>query len=259
MHNAAVPKLIRVLVVDDEPAARRKLLRFLEEQPEIEIAGEAHNGSEAIERVASERPDLVFLDIHMPDMNGFEVVEALAQGPHMPAIVFATAYDDYAVRAFEVNALDYLLKPFDRERFEQTLARARKSMSLNEGPDHARLVTLLDALRPAGRHLRRLLVPHEGRSLFVSVAEILRLESERNEVLVHTRRGTFTLRATLESMEQKLDPEQFVRVHKSHLVNLDAIREVHPWFHGDYKLVLNDGTELMWSRRFAAKRPDLVK
>jgi two-component system LytT family response regulator len=250
---------MRVLVVDDEPAARRKLLRFLQDETDVEILGEAANGRDAVERILSERPDLVFLDIHMPDMDGFEVVEALAQSAYMPSIVFATAHDDYAVRAFEVSALDYLLKPFDRDRFTRALSRARKSVASYAEPDQAQLVTLLEALRPPGRFLRRLLVPHEGRSVFVNVSEIVRLESERNDVTVHSRRGSFTLRATLESMEQKLDPEQFVRIHRSHLVNLDAIREIHPWFHGDYNVVLHDGTELMWSRRYAAKRPDLVK
>jgi two-component system LytT family response regulator len=250
---------MRVFVVDDEPAARRKILRFLQDERDVEIAGEASSGREAVERIISERPDLVFLDIHMPDMDGFEVVEALAEGAYVPPIVFATAYDDYAVRAFEISALDYLLKPFDRERFQRALTRARKSVVSATEPDQLQLMTLLDALRPAGRYLRRLLVPHEGRSVFVNVADIVRVESERNDVTVYARRGTFTLRATLESMEEKLDPEQFVRIHRSHVVNLDAIREVHPWFHGDYKLVLHDGTELMWSRRYAAKRPDLVK
>lgn len=250
---------MRVLVVDDEPAARRKILRFLQDEPDVEVVGEAASGREAVERILSERPDLIFLDIHMPDMDGFDVVEALAQSPHMPSIVFATAHDDYAVRAFEISALDYLLKPFDRERFERALSRARKSVASAPDADQAHLMTLLDALRPPGRFPRRLLVPHEGRSVFVNVAEIVRLESERNDVTIHTKRGVFTLRSTLESMEQKLDPEQFVRIHRSHLVNLDAIREIHPWFHGDYKIVLHDGTELMWSRRYAAKRPDLVK
>ena len=250
---------MRVLVVDDEPAARRKILRFLQDESDVEVLGEAQNGAEALERIVSERPDLVFLDIHMPDMDGFEVVEALAQSGYVPSIVFATAHDDYAVRAFEVSALDYLLKPFDRERFERALDRARKSVASSVEPDQAQLMRLLEALRPAGKYLRRLLVPHEGRSLFVNAAEIVRLESDRNDVAIHTRRGTFTLRTTLESLQQKLDPEQFVRIHRSHLVNLDAVREVHPWFHGDYKVVLHDGTELMWSRRFAARRPDLVK
>jgi two-component system LytT family response regulator len=249
---------MRVLVVDDEPAARRKLLRFLQDEDGIEIAGEAQNGAEAVERILSGRPDVVFLDIHMPDMDGFEVVEALAQGGYVPSIVFATAHDDYAVRAFEVSALDYLLKPFDRERFQRALERARKSVSPAE-PDQAQLMSLLETLRPPGRYLRRLLVPHEGGSVFVNVAEVVRLESDRNDVIVHAGRGAFTLRATLESLDRKLDPEQFVRIHRSHLVNLDAIREIHSWFHGDYKVVLHDGTELMWSRRFAAKRPDLVK
>jgi two-component system LytT family response regulator len=249
---------MRVLVVDDEPAARRKIVRFLQEERDVEIAGEAENGDEAVKRILSERPDVVFLDIHMPDMDGFEVVEALAQGGYVPSIVFATAHDDYAVRAFEVSALDYLLKPFDRDRFQRALTRARKSVTSSER-DQSQLMTLLEGLRPPGRYLRRLLVPHEGGSVFVNVGEVIRLESDRNDVLVHARHGAFTLRATLESLERKLDPEQFVRIHRSHLVNIDAIREIHPWFHGDYKIVLHDGTELMWSRRFAAKRPDLVK
>lgn len=248
--------MIRVLVVDDEPAARRKVVRFLKEHDDVEFAGEASTGRDALERIAAERPDLIFLDIHMPDMDGFEVVDALAACEHVPAVVFATAHDEYAVRAFEVSAVDYLLKPFDRERFDRALERARKSVS--EPAAQAQLLTLLDAMRPPGQYPRRILVPSEGRSVFVAVAEIIRFEAERNNVVIHTQRGTFMMRSTLESLEQKLDPQQFARVHRSHLVNLDAVREIHPWFHGDYKLSLHDGSELMWSRRYAVKRPDLL-
>jgi two-component system LytT family response regulator len=249
---------MRVLVVDDEAAARRKVLRFLREHNDVEIAGECANGLEAVDRIRNEQPDVVFLDIQMPEMDGFEVVEALAAGDYVPAIIFATAHDEFAVRAFEVNAVDYLLKPFDRERFDRALERARKSAGVSNVAEQDRLLSLLDAIRPPGQYLRRLLVPTENRSLFLNVAEIFRFEAERNNVVIYSRRGTFAIRTTLESLEQKLDPQQFARLHRSHVVNLDAIKEIHPWFHGDYKVVLHDGTELMWSRRYTAKRPDLL-
>lgn len=255
---SAIPasRVIRVLVTDDEPAARRKVVRFLQEHADVEIVGEAADGAAAVERIRGQAPDVVFLDVQMPGMNGFDVVEALAELERVPAIVFTTAYDEYAVRAFEVNAVDYLLKPFDRDRFERALDRVRDK--LPQDPQ-TQLLALLDAVRPAQGYLRRLLLPAEGRSIFVGTAEIIRLESDRNNILVHARSGTFVLRSTLDALEQKLDPQQFARIHRSHLVNLDAVKAIHPWFHGDYKVDLHDGTQLMWSRRFAAKRPDLVK
>lgn len=249
---------MRVLIVDDEPAARRKVARFLKEHSDMELAGEAASGQEAIERIGRERPDVVFLDVQMPDMNGFEVVEAIAAGNHVPAIVFATAHDEYAVRAFEVSAVDYLLKPFDRERFERSLQRARRIVAEPGDAAQSQLLGLLDAMRPAGQFVRRLLVPSDGRAVFVNTGDILRLEADRNNVSIYSRHGTFTMRSTLDALERKLDPQQFVRVHRSHLLNLDAVKEIHPWFHGDFKIRLHDGTELMWSRRFAAKRPDLI-
>lgn len=259
MSPVSIPGVMRVLIVDDEPAARRKVARFLAEHEDVTIVGEAANGQEAVDHITFEHPDLVFLDVQMPGIDGFEVVEAIAGGDYVPAIVFATAHDEYAVRAFEVNALDYLLKPFDRERFDRALERARKSLAGGAESGQAKLLALLDAMRPAGVRLRRLLVPSEGRSVFINVNEIVRFEADRNNVLIFTRRGTFTLRTTLDLLETKLDPDQFARIHRSHIVNLDGVKEVHPWFHGDYKVKLNDGAELMWSRRYAARRPDLVK
>lgn len=249
---------MRVLVVDDEPAARRKVVRFLKEHDDVELAGEAANGAEALARIDEERPDLVFLDIQMPDLNGVEIVEALAVSEHVPAVIFATAHDEYAVRAFEVSAIDYLLKPFDRDRFDRSLERARKSLPGNSGEAQSQLLTLLDAMRPAGQFARRLLVPAQGRAVFVNTADVIRLEADRNNVNIHSRGGVFALRSTLDALERRLDPQQFVRVHRSHIVNLDAVKEIHPWFHGDFKMRLHDGSELMWSRRFAAKRPDLI-
>lgn len=249
---------MRVLVVDDEPAARRKVVRFLKEHDDVEVAAEAANGQEALDRISVHRPDLVFLDIQMPDMNGFEIVEALAASEHIPAVIFATAHDEYAVRAFEVSAIDYLLKPFDRERFDRSLERARKSVGETSGAAQSQLLTLLDAMRPAGQYARRLLVPADGRAVFVNTGDIVRLEADRNNVLIHSRHGTFALRSTLDALERRLDPQQFVRIHRSHVVNIDAVKEIHPWFHGDFKMRLHDGGELMWSRRYAVKRPDLM-
>ena len=250
---------MRVFVVDDEPAARRKVLRFLQEHADVEVVGEASNGQEALDRISATHPDVVILDIQMPGGDGFDVVEALTANDHAPSIIFATAYDEHAVRAFEVNALDYLLKPFDRERLDRALTRARRSAPDRDRDPQTRLLALLDSIRPAGQYARRLLVPFEGRSVFVAVAEIVRLEADRNNVDLITRRGTFTLRTTLEALEERLDPQQFVRIHRSHIVNLDVVKEIHPWFHGDFKVRLHDGTELMWSRRYASRRAELLK
>lgn len=247
---------MRVLIVDDEPAARRKTRRFLEEHEDIEIAGEAQNGNEAVEQIRLLRPDVVLLDIQMPDIDGFDVVEAVANGEHVPKFVFVTAHDRYAVRAFEVSAMDYLLKPFDRERLTTALEKCRSS---SRDATQSQLITLLDSLRPSGRYMRRLLFSRGGRNAFIPVTEVLRFESDRNNVTIHARSGPASMRTTLDALEARLDPEQFARVHRSHIVNLDAVRQIDPWFHGDYKITLEDGTEVAWSRRFAARRPDLLR
>ena len=246
-----------VLVADDEAPARRKLTRFLDAHDDVEVVGEACNGIDAVDLIAMTKPRLVFLDIHMPDLDGLGVAQALTRMPLPPSVVFVTAYDRYAVRAFEVSALDYLLKPYDRERFDRALERARKS--LESAPDTDLIARTLAEIRKEERYVRRLLIPNEGRSFFISVRDIVRFESDGNTVLVHSRRGDFPLRATLESLETRLDPELFARVHRSHAINIDEIAEIHPWFHGDYKLVMRDGTEIAWSRRYAAKRPYLLK
>lgn len=246
-----------VLIADDEAPARRKLARFLSVHDDVEIVGEASNGIDAVDLIAMTKPRLVFLDIHMPDLDGLGVAESIVGAAEPPSIVFVTAFDRYAVKAFEVSALDYLLKPYDRERFDRTLERARSSM--RSVPDVQRIADTLAQIRNEDKYVRRLLIPNDGRSFFVAVREILRLESEGNNVAVHCKRGVYSLRTTLESLEARLDPGIFARVHRSHLVNIDEIAEIHPWFHGDYKLLMRDGTEIAWSRRFAAKRPDLLK
>jgi len=194
----------------------------------------------------------------MPGLDGLGVVESLSREARPPAIVFVTAYDRYAVKAFEVRALDYLLKPYDRDRFERTLERVRGTLRATP-PALGDLAELVARARNEAAYARRLLIPGDGRSFFVATSDVVRLESDGNNVLVHARRGTYSLRATLEALECRLDPQQFARVHRSHLVNIDEIAEIHPWFHGDYKLALRDGSEIAWSRRYAAKRPDLLK
>jgi two-component system LytT family response regulator len=246
--------MLRALIVDDEAPARRKIARFLREHPDIEAIGEASDGAAAVEKIRSDRPDLVFLDIQMPGVDGFGVIEAIAGDAQVPHIIFVTAHDRYAVRAFDVCAIDYLLKPFDQERFDRALSRLPAT---NDVP--AQLRALLDGLRSGRAYADRLLVPSSDKSLFVPVADIVRVESDRNHVTLHCRSGSYTLRSTLESLETRLDPAHFVRINRSHLVRIDRIKELHTWFHGEYKVVLHDGTSLPWSRRYAVKRPDLLK
>jgi two-component system LytT family response regulator len=248
---------IAVMIADDEAPARRKLARFLAAHEDVNIVAEASNGIDALDLITMTKPRLVFLDIHMPDLDGLGVAETLVRSDDPPSIVFVTAYDQYAVKAFEVSALDYLLKPYDRDRFEQALDRARRS--IDASPDAAGLAMALAKIRNEEQYVRRLLIPNEGRSFFIATREVIRLESDGNNVIVHTARGAHTLRATLESLESRLDPAQFARVHRSHLVNIDEIAEIHPWFHGDYKIQMRDGAEIAWSRRYASKRPDLLK
>ncbi len=245
------------MIADDEAPARRKLARFLADHLDVAVVAEAANGVDALDLIAQTKPALLFLDVNMPDLDGIGVAEALARAEARPAIVFVTAYDRFAVKAFELSALDYLLKPFDRERFEHALARARKALETPAAP--ADLAELLAGIRREERYVRRLLIPGQGRSFFVPVRDVVRLEAEGNTVNVFAANGTrHALRATLESLESRLDPAQFARVHRSHVVNIDAIAEITPWFHGDYKLALRDGTQIAWSRRYAAKRPDLL-
>ncbi len=249
---------LRALIVDDEAPARRKLARFLSECDDVTVVGEAGGGAEAIRLARELQPDVLFLDISMPEIDGFEVVETIASDEHVPRVIFVTAFDQHAIRAFEVSALDYLLKPLERDRLNEAIARAQRAARPGPTSDPKQLMELLDALRPEKRFPKRLLVPTEDRSVFIDVAEIVRVEADGNNVQIITTRGSHSMRATMESIEAKLDPERFARVHRSHVVNLDAIKEIQPWFHGDRQIVMRDGSTLTWSRRYAAKRPDLA-
>ena len=249
---------LRVLVVDDEAPARRKLLRLLREDGLVEVVAEADSGEGAVAAIAEHRPDLVLLDVQMPGMDGLEVTRALSAA-HTPRIVFVTAHEEYAVRAFEVHAFDYLLKPVSRERFRDVLRRAREQRGQGDSALAARMGDLFAELRRARSFADRLLVHEEGRARFVPVRDIAWVEADRNYLVLHCRAGTHMLRGTLDALEKALDPKDFVRINRSSVVRLDAIRELHPWFHGEHKVILQDDTELRWSRRYAGQRADLLK
>jgi two-component system LytT family response regulator len=244
---------IRTLIVDDEPLGRERIRTLLADDPEIEVTGECPDGRRAIAAIERFRPDLIFLDVQMPEVDGFAVLDAIA-GERMPAIIFVTAYDRYAVQAFEVHALDYLLKSFDRERFQAALQRAKEGIRRSkEGFLNERLAGLLEDLQARQERLTRLVVKSAGRIVFLRVEEIDWVEAADNYVRIHAGRESHLIRETLQSLESRLNPENFLRIHRSTLVNLDRIRELQPIFHGDYLVKLNDGTQLTLSRNYREK------
>lgn len=251
---------IRALVVDDEPLARRKLISLLRAAPDVELVGECRNGGEAIARLGEEEIDLVFLDIQMPEVSGLEVVEAI--GPErMPAVVFVTAYDRYAVQAFELHAVDYLLKPFARARFQATLdrARARLGAGTRAERDDARLREVLAQLQRQQGGLQRITIQAEGRISFVEVDRIAWIESEGNYLRLHQSGGSHRVRGTVRSIEARLDPARFVRISRGALVNLAHVREIQPWFRGELVLLLSDDTRLTVSATFAPRFREAIE
>ena len=230
---------IRVLIADDEAPARRIVRSYLGGHEDVEVVAEAENGLEVVDAVRSLDPQLVVLDIQMPGMNGFEAIDAIGIDA-MPAVIFATAYDEFALRAFDVHAVDYLLKPFSRERFDRAFDRALQ----RDTKPYAALI----ASKP---HLDRFVVRHGDRLFFVAATDVLHLAAEGNYVRVRTAEGSHLIRGTLADLESRLDPKRFARIHRSSIVNVDAIREVQTHFHGDYIVVLMTGETLRLSRRFA--------
>ena len=240
--------MIRVLIVDDEPPARRKLARFLRQESDVEIAGEASNGEGAAEAIVELHPDVVFLDVQMPGMSGFEALRMI-QGP-LPQVVFVTAYDQYAVKAFEIHAIDYLLKPFDLPRLQTCLARVRDQLERDSAKDLQRRMEKVLADVTGRIHLSRVMVKSRGRIVFLHTRDIDWIESFANYVDLHVGAQAYTLRETLNSLEARLDPQSFARVHRSVIVNIDRIRELKPWSHNDYLIVMKDGKEIRMSRRY---------
>jgi two-component system, LytTR family, response regulator len=255
---------IRTVVVDDEPLARRRLARLLESDETVDVVGVCANGRDAVRTVREARPDLLFLDVQMPEMDGFGVLQALG-GDGLPQVVFVTAYDQYAIQAFEVHALDYLLKPYTPARLSAAVQRAARQIAAPRATPADRLAELLEHLErerrelgarlagappPAPAQTTRLLVKNGERMFFVPVETIDWLEAEGNYVRLHCGREAHLVRATLSGMEEQLDPRRFTRIHRSTIVNLDRVKEVRPWFAGDYLVKLHDGSELRLSRRY---------
>src|SRR5579859_374349 len=244
---------IRTLIVDDEPLGRERVRTLLARDEDIEVVGESGDGKKAIAAIEKLKPDLVFLDVQMPEVDGFGVLEAIS-GEQAPAIVFVTAFDKYAVQAFEVHALDYLLKSFDPERFEATLKRAKEAIRRSrEGAPNERLAGLIEDLEAKKKRPARLVIRAAGRITFLRVDEIDWIEAADNYVRVHVGKEAHLVRETLQALETRLDPGKFLRIHRSHLVNLERIRELQPVFHGDYLVRLIDGTELTLSRNYREK------
>ena len=240
----------RVLIVDDEPIARRGIRRYLAKHNDIEVVGEAANGIRAVEQINELHPDIVFLDVQMPDLDGFGVIENVEPSASpAPVYVFVTAHDAHAIRAFEVHAVDYLLKPYDKERFARALAHARQVLE-QRGNANRGLEPLLQSLRSL-RPLERFVVKDKKRIFFVPIPNVLWIEAAGNYACIHTAEDSHLLRETLARLEQKLAPHHFIRVRKSAIVNGACIREIRPMFDGVYDIVLAEGTVVTSSRRYA--------
>lgn len=256
---------IRVLVVEDEPLARNRLVKLIRERSGFELVGECSNGLEAVDAIRALSPDLMLLDVQMPEMNGLEVLEAL--GPEqIPAVIFVTAYDQYALRAFEVHALDYLLKPFDDDRFDRALQHARDLLQRGRIESLSKqLFALARDLRSTAEvpaepvpeegptHLERLAIKSGDRVTLIKTPEIDWIEGAGVYVRVHTGKKAHLLRETLSNLEEQLDPNLFVRIHRSTIVNVERVKELKSYFHGEYIVFLHDGTQLKLSRSYRDK------
>jgi two-component system, LytTR family, response regulator len=239
---------IRALIVDDEPLARRSIRRFLDRDTGVALIGECADGASAVTAIRGNKPDVVFLDVQMPEMTGFDVIREI--GPEvMPVTIFVTAYDRYALRAFDENATDYLLKPFRKERFDRALQRAKErvagTLNLN---DLRAVIACLDGDPAHPKYLDRLTVAENGRILLISVTDIDWVAASGNYAHLHTIRRTYEIRQTLAELEAKLNPNEFLRIHRSTIVNVRRIKEIQPWFHGHHLVILQSGQELRMSR-----------
>ncbi len=248
------------LIVDDEPLARDLLRSLLARVADVEIIGEAGDGLAAVEMIERLKPDILFLDVQMPELDGFQVVREL-DPERLPVIIFVTAYDQYALRAFEVAAVDYLLKPFDEDRLQRALERAQAQLASrsrdHEGIDR-KVLDLLQRVTSGERHLDRLVVRSDDRTLLVRTADIDWIEASGKYVKLHVGRVAHTIRESMSRLEDELDPRMFMRISRFHIVNIDRIREFQPWFQGDYVVILNDGTKLTSTRGYRDRLQGLL-
>ncbi len=239
---------IRVLIVDDEPLARERVRSLLQQEPDIDILAECDNGTEAIAAIRKQSPDLVFLDVQMPGLDGFDVLRGLGDHP-LPLVIFVTAHDQHALKAFEVHALDYLLKPFKQARFKEAVQRARTTLATQQtGAVSSKLLALLGQAKPDRDYLARIPVRNGDRVVFVKTQLIEYMESAGNYVVLHAGKENHVVRETLSGLESKLDPKQFVRISRSTLVNVDQIKELQPLFKGEHVVLLHNGKQLTMTR-----------
>ena len=241
---------IRALIADDEPLAREWVRGAVAEDPDLEVIGESGDGFEAAEAIRRLKPDLVFLDVQMPGLDGFGVLEALSP-EEIPAVVFVTAFDQYAVRAFEAQAVDYLIKPFSRERVEEAVRRVRELVKGRSLEDFRESIgRIVEKIRRDRSFPEWVLLKADGKNVFVKVRDIDWIESSRNNVRIHVGPTVYLLHETTSAIASRLDPKKFLRIHRSSIVNIERIRELHPWFNGDYAVILRDGTQLTLSASY---------
>jgi two-component system, LytTR family, response regulator len=249
---------IKALIADDEALARKFIRRMLKENRDFEIIGECSNGRETVAMIRKERPDVVFLDVQMPEMDGLAVLESIGI-EQLPEIIFTTAYEQYAIRAFELHALDYLLKPFDQGRFRDAIKYAKERLRSdrhNEG--RMQLSALLENIKNKAQYLERLVIKATGRITFLRTDEINWIEADDKYVHLHMSKASPMVRQTLSAMEAQLDPAKFRRVHRSAIVNVERIAELQPLFSGEYSILLQDGTKLTLSRNYKDKLFELL-
>lgn len=243
-------KKIKALIIDDEPLACKRIVTLLEEYDQVEVAAVCHNGMEAINEIKNKNPELIFLDIQMPEIDGFEVLRHI-DTDSLPCVIFVTAYDEYALKAFEVHALDYLLKPFKKERFGEALARAQNTINREKATDFTNKVErLLVSLETSKDVLSRIMVESSGQYFFLDIDEVEWIESAGNYVEIHAGDRSYLIRETMVNMERKLDSNIFFRIHRTAIVNINFIKALEKWFHGDYKITLMNGEELTMSRNY---------
>jgi two-component system LytT family response regulator len=253
--------MIRTIIADDEPLARERLRQLLRNHADVQILAECVDGRETVDAIRAHLPDLVFLDVRMPEVDAFGVIAEIG-AEDFPDVVFVTAYDQYAVRAFEVRALDYLLKPIGRERFARALDRVRARVGNGNGAEGGefaqRLRSLIDEAKTEPQYLERLLIRKGERMVLVRLDEVDWIDGAGNYLELHAGKTTYLLRHTLSGLESRLDPRSFLRIHRSTIVNVDRISELHPTFAGDYVVTLRDGTQLSLSRTYRGKVEQLA-
>lgn len=242
-------EVISAVIIDDEPIARKIIRDYLKNNESIDIIGECGNGADAVVMILEKKPDLIFLDIQMPEMDGFEVIETLGID-NLPFIIFVTAYDRYAIKAFEINALDYLLKPFDDDRFYSSISRAVQHIQTKRNYK-SELFNLLKGYKKKQKYLNKVLIKTGGRYLLLKTGDIQYLEAAADYVKVFTEKNeSFLIRDTMNNLENRLNPDIFLRIHRSYIANIECIKEFQPWDKNNYIVVLKNGKELKLSRKY---------